>query len=34
MELDKNKNVNCEAEVCKMLGHPLRLKIVAGLCFS
>ncbi len=32
MELDKNRNVNREAEVCKILGHPLRLKIVAGLC--
>ena len=32
MEFDKNRNFCCEAEVLKMLGHPIRLKIVAGLC--
>jgi DNA-binding transcriptional ArsR family regulator len=32
MEFDKNRNFDCEAQVIKMLGHPIRLKIVAGLC--
>jgi len=32
MEFDKNKSFDKEAEVCKVLGHPIRLKIVAGLC--
>lgn len=32
MEFDKNKQFNAEAEVLKVLGHPVRLKIVAGLC--
>jgi DNA-binding transcriptional ArsR family regulator len=32
MEFDKNKSFDSEAEVCKVLGHPIRLKIVAGLC--
>jgi DNA-binding transcriptional ArsR family regulator len=32
MEFDKNRNFASEAEVCKMLGHPVRLKIVVGLC--
>ncbi|MRR55478.1 MAG: ArsR family transcriptional regulator [Deltaproteobacteria bacterium] len=31
MEFDKNRNFDSEALVCKMLGHPVRLKIVAGL---
>jgi ArsR family transcriptional regulator len=32
MDFDKNRDFDRHAEVCKMLGHPLRLKIVAGLC--
>jgi DNA-binding transcriptional ArsR family regulator len=32
MEFDKNRNFNNEADVYKMLGHPMRLKIIAGLC--
>jgi DNA-binding transcriptional ArsR family regulator len=32
MEFDKNRSLDNEAEVCKVLGHPIRLKIVAGLC--
>lgn len=32
MKFDKNRNYNSEAEICKVLGHPVRLKIVAGLC--
>lgn len=32
MEFDKNRTFNDEAEVFKVLGHPIRLKIVAGLC--
>jgi len=32
MGFDKNRNFASEAEVCKMFGHPLRLKIVVGLC--
>jgi DNA-binding transcriptional ArsR family regulator len=33
MGFDKNRNFDDEASVIKMLGHPIRLKIVAGLCF-
>ncbi|HIJ80120.1 MAG TPA: winged helix-turn-helix transcriptional regulator [Desulfuromonadales bacterium] len=32
MDFDKNKELREEAEVFKALGHPVRLKIVAGLC--
>lgn len=32
MEFDKSKKFNTEADVLKVLGHPIRLKIVAGLC--
>jgi ArsR family transcriptional regulator len=32
MEFDKSRNFDVEAEVLKVLGHPTRLKIVAGLC--
>ncbi|OGT97881.1 MAG: transcriptional regulator [Geobacteraceae bacterium GWB2_52_12] len=32
MEFDKNKKFTAEADVLKVLGHPIRLKIVAGLC--
>ncbi len=32
MEFDKKKDFVNEAEICKVLGHPVRLKIVAGLC--
>ena len=32
MEYDKNRNFDSEAKVFKMLSHPIRLKIVAGLC--
>jgi len=28
----KNRDFTDEAEVLKVLGHPIRLKIVAGLC--
>ena len=34
MEFDKNKQFNAESEVLKVLGHPIRLKIVAGLCIE
>ena len=34
MEFDKNRKFVNEAEVFKMLSHPMRLKIVAGLCFQ
>lgn len=27
-----NKQFNAEAEILKVMGHPIRLKIVAGLC--
>lgn len=30
-EFDKNANLEREAEILKVLGHPIRLKIVAGL---
>lgn len=32
MKFDKNRDYCSEAEICKVLGHPVRLKIVAGLC--
>jgi len=32
MAFDKNKNYSDEAEILKVLGHPVRLKIVTGLC--
>ena len=32
MEFDKSRKFNAEAEILKVLGHPIRLKIVAGLC--
>jgi len=32
MEYDKNRSFDSEANVFKMLSHPIRLKIVAGLC--
>ena len=32
MEFDKERQYITEAEVLKVLGHPIRLKIVAGLC--
>lgn len=32
MEFDKDRQYISEAEVLKVLGHPIRLKIVAGLC--
>lgn len=32
MDFDINKKFTVEAEVLKVLGHPIRLKIVAGLC--
>jgi ArsR family transcriptional regulator len=32
MEFDVNRKFNTEAEILKVLGHPIRLKIVAGLC--
>lgn len=28
----KNRSFHTEAEILKVLGHPIRLKIVAGLC--
>lgn len=28
----KNRSFHEEAEILKVLGHPIRLKIVAGLC--
>jgi len=31
-EFDKSRNFVDEAEILKVLGHPIRLKIVAGLC--
>lgn len=31
MEFDKDKNIDREAEILKVLGHPVRLMIVAGL---
>ena len=32
MEFDKDRQFSSEAEVLNVLGHPIRLKIVAGLC--
>jgi len=32
MEFDVNRKYTTEAEILKVLGHPIRLKIVAGLC--
>ena len=32
MEFDITRKFNVEAEILKVLGHPIRLKIVAGLC--
>lgn len=32
--LVKNKHFNDESEILKVLGHPIRLKIVAGLYFQ
>jgi DNA-binding transcriptional ArsR family regulator len=32
MEFDVQRKFNTEAEILKVLGHPIRLKIVAGLC--
>lgn len=31
-DFDKSRSFNNEAEILKVLGHPIRLKIVAGLC--
>src|SRR5512145_1401323 len=31
-EFDKTRTFDMEAEILKVLGHPIRLKIVAGLC--
>ncbi|MGK2904857.1 MAG: ArsR/SmtB family transcription factor [Desulfuromonadales bacterium] len=31
IEFDKSLNFDREAEILKVLGHPIRLKIVAGL---
>ncbi|MBI2354890.1 MAG: winged helix-turn-helix transcriptional regulator [Deltaproteobacteria bacterium] len=32
MEFDIDRQFGAEAEILKVLGHPIRLKIVAGLC--
>jgi ArsR family transcriptional regulator len=32
MAFDKKKEFTAESEVLKVLGHPIRLKIVTGLC--
>jgi DNA-binding transcriptional ArsR family regulator len=32
MEFSINRQYSAEAEILKVLGHPIRLKIVAGLC--
>jgi DNA-binding transcriptional ArsR family regulator len=32
MEFSKSREYNEEAEILKVLGHPIRLKIAAGLC--
>jgi len=32
MEFDVSRKFTAEAEILKVLGHPIRLKIVAGLC--
>ncbi len=31
-DFDKSREFDSEAEIFKVLGHPIRLKIVAGLC--
>lgn len=31
-DFDKTRSFSNEAEILKVLGHPIRLKIVAGLC--
>jgi ArsR family transcriptional regulator len=31
-KFDKTRDFDNEAEILKVLGHPVRLKIVAGLC--
>ncbi len=31
-EFDKSRSFDDDAEVLKVMGHPIRLKIVAGLC--
>jgi ArsR family transcriptional regulator len=32
MEFNKERQFKSESDVLKVLGHPVRLKIVAGLC--
>jgi ArsR family transcriptional regulator len=32
MEFNIHRKFTAEAEILKVLGHPIRLKIVAGLC--
>ena len=32
MAFNKTMDFTAEAEILKVLGHPIRLKIVAGLC--
>jgi|APCry1669189204_1035204.scaffolds.fasta_scaffold240993_1 ArsR family transcriptional regulator len=32
MKFNKDKDYLAESEILKVLGHPVRLKIVAGLC--
>ncbi|MBJ6723554.1 ArsR/SmtB family transcription factor [Geomesophilobacter sediminis] len=32
MAFDTTRNYSKEAEILKVLGHPIRLKIVSGLC--
>jgi len=32
MEFSKTREYDDEAEILKVLGHPIRLKIAAGLC--
>jgi ArsR family transcriptional regulator len=32
MEFNVKRDFTAEAEVLRVLGHPIRLKIVAGLC--
>lgn len=33
-EFVKERSFDAEAEILKVLGHPIRLKIVAGLCLQ
>jgi ArsR family transcriptional regulator len=33
-KFDTSRSFNEEAEILKVLGHPIRLKIVAGLCMK